>query len=161
MNGLFLILLILIGLPITEIYFLIEVGSVIGAIPTIIITIFTAVTGITLIRIQGISMVKKLQLSMQQGQSPAIEILEGVMLMLAAVSLLMPGFLSDSLGFLLLIPPLRHFLAKLYISRMHISKQGQSSSFYSQHTKGQTIIDGEYEDLSNKENNNYDSIEKK
>ena len=157
MNGLVLILFILIGLPITEIYFLIEVGSVIGAIPTIIITIFTAVTGITLIRIQGISTIKKLQTSMQQGQSPAIEILEGVMLMLAAVSLLMPGFLSDSLGFLLLIPPLRHFLAKFYLARTKHS----AASFYSQNAKGKTFIDGEYEDLSNKENNNYDSIEKK
>jgi len=157
MNILVLILLVLIALPITEIYFLIEVGSVIGAIPTILITILTAVTGISLIRIQGISTVQKMQTSMQNGQVPAVELLEGVMLMLAAVSLLMPGFLSDSLGFILLIPPLRHFLAQLYISR-----QKKASSFYSGQTNSKTYIDGEYEDLSKNANiNNQDSIEKK
>jgi UPF0716 protein FxsA len=154
MNILVLILLIIIGLPITEIYFLIEVGSVIGAIPTILITILTAITGISLIRIQGVNTVKKMQQSMQNGQVPAIELLEGVMLLLAAVSLLMPGFLSDSLGFLLLIPPLRHLLAKFYLSR-----QKMSAAFYAQQTNKQTYIDGEYEDLSHK--NNKDSIENK
>jgi UPF0716 protein FxsA len=157
MNILLPILLVIIALPITEIYFLIEVGSVIGAIPTILITILTAITGISLIRIQGISTIQKMQISMQNGQVPAIELLEGVMLMIAAVSLLMPGFLSDSLGFLFLIPPLRHFLALLYISR-----QKQSASFYSQQTNNKTFIDGEYEDLSqNKNSTNQDSIEKK
>ncbi|MFK5984586.1 MAG: FxsA family protein [Pseudomonadota bacterium] len=150
MNPLLFALIILIALPITEIYFLIEVGSVIGAIPTIIITIFTAVTGISLIRIQGISTVQKLQMSLQQGLSPAKEILEGVMLMLAAVSLLMPGFLSDSLGFLLLIPPLRRWLASLYIAKQNLSTR------HSQNANNASYLEGEYEDLSNKA-----SIEKK
>ncbi len=156
MNSLVLVLIILIGLPITEIYFLIEVGSMIGAIPTIIITIFTAVTGIALIRIQGITTINKLQSSIQQRKSPAIELVEGVMLILAAASLLMPGFLSDSLGFLLLIPPIRHLLARFYLSRQKLS-----SSFYSQNTNGQAFIDGEYEDLGNKEKTDPQSIEKK
>jgi len=157
MNILVLILLIVIGLPITEIYFLIEVGSVIGAIPTILITIFTAITGVSLIRIQGISTVQKMQVSMQNGQVPAIELLEGVMLMIAAVSLLMPGFLSDSLGFLLLIPPFRHFLAQFYVS-----KQKQFSARYSHQNHHHTFIDGEYEDLTPDKNmDNQDSIEKK
>ena len=157
MNILVVILLIIIALPITEIYFLIEVGSVIGAIPTILITILTAITGISLIRIQGISTIQKMQVSMQKGQVPAIELLEGVMLMLAAVFLLIPGFLSDSLGFLLLIPPLRHILAQSYISR-----QKMSSAFYSQQTHNQTFIDGEYEDLTQStKKNNQDSIENK
>ncbi len=150
MNPLLLILIIIIALPITEIYFLIEVGSVIGAIPTILITIFTAVAGISLIRIQGISTIQKLQLSMQQGQLPAIEIVEGVMLALAAIFLLIPGFLSDSLGFLLLIPPLRHVLAKFYIGQKNVA------AHYSQQSNNQSFIEGEFEDLSEKE-----SIEKK
>ncbi len=141
MNPLLLVLIILIGLPITEIYFLIEVGSVIGAFPTIIITILTAVTGITLIRVQGVSTIAKLQASMQQGQSPAIEIIEGFMLIIAAASLLMPGFLSDSLGFLLLIPPLRHALAKFYLA-----KKVQSHPFANQNfsqDSHQEFIEGE------------------
>jgi UPF0716 protein FxsA len=159
MNPLLLILIILIGLPIIEIYFLIEVGSVIGAIPTIIITILTAVTGISLIRIQGVSTIQKLQLSMQQGQSPAIEIIEGFMLIVAAVSLLMPGFLSDSLGFLLLIPPLRHALAKFYISKKLNSSPFISQNQTSYTQTSQEFIEGEFEDLSESENRH--KIEKK
>jgi UPF0716 protein FxsA len=157
MNPLLLVLIIVIGLPITEIYFLIEVGSVIGAIPTIIITILTAVTGISLIRVQGMSTIAKLQVSMQQGESPAIEIIEGFMLIVAAISLLMPGFLSDSLGFLLLIPPLRHTLAKFYISRKLSSSPFSSQTSHTQ--TSQEFIEGEFEDLSKHENQ--PKIEKK
>lgn len=154
MNPVLIFLMLIIGLPLGEIYFLIEVGSIIGAIPTILITVMTAVIGISLIRIQGMSTVQKLQLSISLGQSPAVEILEGVMLMLAAICLLIPGFVSDSIGFLLLIPPLRQVFAKYFIQRQIFSAK---QSFHANQPKAnKSFIEGEYIDLSEKE-----SIEKK
>ena len=104
MNPLALLLILLIVLPLTEIYFLIEVGSVIGAVPTILLTIFTAVSGVAIIRIQGLQTIQKMNRMLQRQESPAVEIIEGVMLLIAAVCLLIPGFMTDTLGFILLIP---------------------------------------------------------
>ena len=108
-------LVIFIGVPLIEIYLLIEVGSVIGAIPTVLAVVFTAVLGVSLIRIQGFSTLQKAQNSMAQGIPPAMEMFEGVMLLFAAICLLMPGFFTDAVGFLLLIPPFRKFLASQLI----------------------------------------------
>jgi len=146
MNILFFFLILIIGLPVLEIYFLIEVGSIIGALPTIAMTLFTAIAGIYLIRIQGLYTVQKMQASMQQGQVPAIELIEGVMLFIAALMLLIPGFFTDTVGFILLIPPLRTMLAKLWIA----NKISTAQMYKNQHAD---YIDGDYEDLSNKEQN--------
>ncbi len=104
MPPLFFFLLLFIGIPLVEIYLLIEVGGIIGVFPTVLMVVFTAVLGVTLIRIQGFSTLQKAQMNMNHGQLPAIEMLEGVMLFFAAICLLMPGFFTDTIGFLLLIP---------------------------------------------------------
>jgi len=144
MNILFFFLILIIGLPVLEIYFLIEVGSVIGALPTIAMTLFTAVAGIAIIRIQGLTTVQKMQTSMQHGEVPAIELLGGVMLFIAALMLLIPGFFTDSIGFLLLIPPLRTTIAKFWLA----NQVATAKMYKNQHPD---YIDGDYEDLTDKE----------
>lgn len=102
-----LFLLLFVGAPLAELYVLIEVGSEIGALPTILLSIFTAVLGATLVRIQGFGVLMRVQKSIAQGQAPAIEMMEGAILMLTGILLLLPGFVTDFFGFLMLIPPVR------------------------------------------------------
>jgi len=137
---LFIVLLFFIGIPLLEIYLLIEVGGVIGAFPTVLAVVFTAVLGVTLIRIQGFSTLQKAQTSMNQGVLPATEMFEGLMLLFAAFCLLMPGFFTDTVGFLLLIPPLRRHLA-VYIIGSAVLKTRYHAS------KGE-FFEGEYENLT-------------
>lgn len=134
------ILLLFIGIPLIEIYVLIEVGSVIGAFTTIFAVVFTAVLGVALLRIQGFSTLQKAQIIMNQGGVPAVEMFEGVMLLFAAVCLLIPGFFTDTIGFLLLVPPLRHYIALQLIG---------NSAFKSRfrHPQGD-YIEGDFEDLT-------------
>lgn len=107
MNPGIIFLLLLVGAPLLELYVLIEVGSGIGALPTILLSIFTAVLGATLVRMQGISVLMRVQQTLAKGEAPALEMLEGAMLMMSGVMLLFPGFITDIMGFLMLIPPLR------------------------------------------------------
>lgn len=137
-------LLLFIGIPLLEIYFLIEVGDVIGAFPTVLAVVFTAVLGVGLIRIQGFSTLQKAQNSMNQGKLPAIEMFEGVMLLFAAICLLIPGFFTDSIGFILLIPPLRTLLATKLIGTS-VLRSG-FSHFHAGNS--QSYYEGEYEDLT-------------
>ena len=137
-----LFLVIFIGVPLIEIYLLIEIGGAIGAFPTVLAVVFTALLGVTLIRIQGFSTLQKAQRSMAQGVTPALEIFEGMMLLVAALCLLMPGFFTDSIGFLLLVPPFRSFLATLIIGSAVLK-----SRFSHNNIQGD-FIDGEWEDLS-------------
>lgn len=143
-----LILTLFIGIPLLEIYLLIEVGDVIGAFPTIIAVVFTAVLGVGLIRIQGFSTLKKAQLSMDQGKLPATELFEGMLLLFAAICLLIPGFFTDTLGFLLLIPPLRVLLANRLLGSAVIKARFHGAGFRS---TGNTFYEGEYEDLTTRQ----------
>ncbi len=140
-----LFLLLFIGVPLVEIYFLIEVGSLIGALPTVFAVVFTAVLGVTLIRIQGFSTLQKAQNSMSQGVVPATEMLEGLMLLFAALCLLIPGFFTDTVGFLLLIPPLRGFIASKLIGSAVLKN---NFSGYRKSDGQGNYYEGEYEDLT-------------
>jgi UPF0716 protein FxsA len=107
--------------PIIEIYLLIQVGQVIGAGWTILLVVFTAVIGVWLLRIQGVSTLMRAQQRLQENELPAREILEGVTLVVAGALLLTPGFFTDTLGFLLLFPPTRIWLVSLMASRIVVS----------------------------------------
>jgi UPF0716 protein FxsA len=117
MNPFAVLFLLLLMVPLVEIYFLIQVGRLIGAIPTIALVVFTALLGAMLLRFQGWTTLQRTRLSMAQGQVPALEMLEGVLLVLAGILLLIPGFVTDAVGFLLLIPPLRRALIRWFLSR--------------------------------------------
>ena len=119
MNALHVLLLLFIAIPLAEIYLLIEVGGVIGVVPTIGLVVLTAVAGAALVRAQGFSTIRKVRRSMDAGEVPAIAIIEGIFLLLAGALLLTPGFLTDAIGFCCLVPPLRRAVIVRFIeSRM-------------------------------------------
>ena len=105
-----LLLLVFVAAPLIELYLLIEVGSVIGALPTIALSILTALLGGALVRLQGFRVLFRAQASLEKREVPAFELLEGALLLLVGLALLLPGFVTDAIGFLLLVPPLRRRL---------------------------------------------------
>jgi len=109
------------AVPIIEIYLLIQVGQVIGAGWTIMLVVLTAVIGVWLLRIQGMSTLTRAQRKLQENELPAREILEGMGLLVAGALLLTPGFFTDAVGFFLLFPPTRIWLVSLVASRMVVS----------------------------------------
>lgn len=115
-NPLFVFLLVFVFAPLIELYVLIEVGSEIGALPTILLSVFTAILGGSLVRLQGFSVLFRAQTAMAQNEVPAIELLEGAILLLTGLALLLPGFITDAVGFLLLITPLRRYLIIRYLA---------------------------------------------
>ena len=150
MNPLKILLVLFIAIPVIEIYLLIKVGSVIGAIPTILMIIGTAILGATLLRMQGISTYQRVQNTMARGEIPAIEMLEGLILLVSGALLLTPGFFTDAIGFIALIPPLRRTFIIWALKHSNIV---QTSSQFSQHTydgtaykeeEGHIVIEGKY-----------------
>jgi UPF0716 protein FxsA len=119
---------IFIVVPIIEIAIFIQAGDWFGLGPTLFTIVLTAFIGITLIRQQGLSTLYKAQQKMNTGEIPAIEMIEGLMIAVAGAFLITPGFFTDSIGFLLLVPLFRQFLVK-YVLRnkiqMHGNKQQQ------------------------------------
>jgi UPF0716 protein FxsA len=105
---LFLLFLIV---PFVEIYLLIEIGSIIGAPWTIFFVVFTAALGALLVRRQGLSALHRVQSSVNSGGLPAMEMVEGLFLLVAGALLLTPGFFTDAIGFIFLTPPLRRKIA--------------------------------------------------
>ena len=111
-------------IPIVEIYLLIEVGQEIGAPWTIFLVVLTAVMGVWLLRLQGLSTLRRAQRKLQENELPAGEILEGMGLVVAGALLLTPGFFTDSIGFFLLFPPTRIWLVGRIAARMIVSTPG-------------------------------------
>jgi len=99
-------------IPLIELYFLIQVGEVIGALPTVLLTVTTAIVGVALMRVQGVATMQRAQIAMASGKPPEMELMEGVFIFLGGVFLFVPGLISDSLGLLFLIPFVRQFLIK-------------------------------------------------
>lgn len=132
------ILLLFTAVPIAEMYLLITVGGFIGTLPTITCVMLTAVVGVTLLRWQGTSTLQRGMARVGQGQLPGQEIAEGMMLAVAGALLLTPGFVTDTIGFLLLIPGVRSLLARYAGRRMTVVDLANG-------TDGPVIIDGEYE----------------
>ena len=117
MPALFLLFLIV---PLVEIYILIEVGQVIGALPTILACVGTALLGGGLLRHQGLQTMNRARGNLDRGQLPAMEMLEGVALVVGGALLLTPGFATDTVGFLCLLPWTRRGLIRLALRRMQV-----------------------------------------
>ena len=131
--------------PILEIYLLITVGSHIGALNTIFLVLLTAVIGMALLRKQGLSTLQKVQTQIQQGELPATSMLEGMLLFFAGVLLLTPGFFTDSIGFLLMIPSFRKVIALWLLERSGWIVQMQTHSTHSrQFRDGSHTLEGDY-----------------
>ncbi len=114
-------LAIFIIVPILEMIILIEVGGIIGALPTVALVVLTATVGIWLLRMQGIATLNRVQQKLQSGQIPETELLEGVMLLVGGALLLTPGFVTDAIGFICLLPGPRRPLAR-WIIRQSVFK---------------------------------------
>ncbi len=95
-------------IPIIEIYLLIEIGSIFGALTAITLVILTGFLGAFMARMQGLQTLFRIQESLREGRMPSGELLDALLIVIAGVVLLTPGFLTDSAGFLLLIPTTRN-----------------------------------------------------
>ena len=115
MKALHLLFLLFIAVPLVEIYLLLEVGGIIGAVPTIGLVVLTAAAGAALVRAQGFSTIMQVRRSLEAGEVPAVAIIEGICLLVAGALLLTPGFLTDAIGFGCLIPPLRRALILRFV----------------------------------------------
>ncbi|WP_380055906.1 FxsA family protein [Falsihalocynthiibacter sp. SS001] len=140
------LLIAFIAVPIIEIALFLEVGGMIGTWPTIGIVLLTAVVGSYMMRIQGALAMSSLQASFNEMRDPTVPIASGAMILLAGALLVTPGFFTDTLGLLLLVPPFRNLVIKFAKSRMKVQTY-QSSSFsthqrYSADDDG--VIDGDY-----------------
>ena len=114
MHWLFIFFLLV---PPLEIYLFITVGSWIGPAATVLMVVATAILGVYLLRLQGFSTLQRVRAALDRGQLPAAEMLEGVVLLVAGVLLVTPGFFTDSLGFLALIPGLRGVAVTWFMDR--------------------------------------------
>lgn len=112
--ALFIIFLLV---PLFEIYLLLEVGSVIGVGWTIFAVVFTAILGAALVRFQGFTTLNRVRSQLNQGELPAVELFEGVFILLAGALLLTPGFFTDTIGFACLTPPIRRAVIRYLIRR--------------------------------------------
>ncbi|HGS4828228.1 TPA: FxsA family protein [Vibrio cholerae] len=147
-----ILLFLFIAVPLIEIALFIQVGGVLGVWPTIALVLLTAIVGASLVRSQGLQTLLTVQQRLAQGQLPAQQILEGVMLAVAGVLLLTPGFFTDILGMLVLLPAPRAYFAKQLMSRVvvgniHASGAGfeQPNPFHDRANPNGTTYEGEFE----------------
>lgn len=117
MNPFSVLLILFLAIPLVEIYLLIKVGGIIGAFPTVFMVVFTAVLGAWLLRIQGFATLNRVRSTMAQGGIPAIEMLEGAVLLVSGALLLTPGFFTDAIGFFCLVPSFRRTMIRWALGR--------------------------------------------
>ena len=135
------ILLALILIPAIEIYLFIKIGSQIGALTTILLIFSTAIVGIYYAKYEGLNTLKSGFIQLSKKETPAYEIISGAAIAIAALLLIIPGFATDILGFLIIFPLTRKLIFKKFTNNLKTQK-----------TKKNDFIDGEFEDIE--ENNN-------
>ncbi|MGI3003231.1 FxsA family protein [Shewanella algae] len=150
----FLIMLIIFVLiPVVELSVLIRVGEVLGSWNTVALVILTAVVGVSLVRSQGLSTLMSVQKKLAIGEAPGQEIVEGMMLAMAGILLLIPGFVTDLIGLILLTPITRAPLARYFYQRMQLKVvtgaqfRAGANPFEPPHQRSQggDVFEGEFE----------------
>ena len=136
MNPIFLTIILV---PVIEIYLLIKIGSQIGAITTILLIFITAIVGVYYAKYEGLNTLRSGFNQLKRNETPTYEMLSGAAIAFAAVLLIIPGFATDLLGFLLIFPLTRKFIFN-----------GLFKKFNTVNTRKNNFIDGEYEDLDEK-----------
>ena len=106
------LILIFIVVPLIEILLLIEIGSRIGALNTILVIVLTAILGASMMRHQGFTIMRNIQRDLSRGRMPTGELINGALVLVGGIVLLTPGFFTDAVGFILLIPATRGFIRK-------------------------------------------------
>ena len=137
------VILFIIGIPVIEIYLMITVGGVIGALNTIILIFFTAITGVYFAKMAGLSTLKSGFGQIVKNEIPIYEIISGAALAFAALLLILPGFLTDIIGFLLIIPLTRNFFIKSIALKFN-KKQNRNN------INNKNIVEGSFEDENDK-----------
>jgi UPF0716 protein FxsA len=132
-----LLFLLFITVPLAELYVLIQVGETIGILPTIALCVLTAALGAGLLRLQGLQTLARVRHKLDHGELPAIDLIAGAILMLSGMLLLTPGFITDCLGFLCLIPRLRLALAGAILN-YHVQHGTRGDARHS------VIVEGEF-----------------
>ena len=140
----FLFIALFILIPIIEISLFIEIGSIIGSFYTIILIFITAIVGVFFVRQQGISTFQKLTSQLQNLETPVQTMFEGLVILISGILLITPGFFTDALGFLGLIPFSRIIFIKLVASYI-LSRYGKQSN------QNKNTIEGEFIDIDEEE----------
>ena len=130
------ILLSILLVPVIEIYLLIKIGSQIGAITTILLIFTTAIVGIYYAKYEGINTIKSGFAQLSKNEMPTYEMISGAAIALAALLLIIPGFATDILGFLLIFPITRKFIFGKFAKKFKTTK-----------TEKNNFIDGDFEDI--------------
>ena len=130
------ILLSIILVPIIEIYLLIKIGSQIGAMTTILLIFTTAIVGIYYARYEGLNTLKSGFIQLSKNEPPAYEVLSGAAIAFAALLLIIPGFMTDVIGFLLIFPLSRKTIFNIFKKKIKFKKK-----------KNNDFIEGDYEDI--------------
>ena len=130
------LILFIIGIPAVEIYLLIKVGGVIGALNTILLIFFTAITGVYFAKLAGLSTLKSGMNQLIKNEIPIYEIISGAALAFAALLLIIPGFLTDLIGFLLIFPLTRKLIVGRFAKKSKTQKKTKND-----------FIEGQYEDI--------------
>ena len=133
MNSFFLVIILV---PIIEIYLLIKIGSEIGALTTILLIFTTAIVGVYYAKYEGLNTLKSGFAQLSKNETPAYEVISGAAIAFAALLLIIPGFATDVMGFLLIFPLSRKFIFNLFSKKFH-KKEREKNNF----------IDGEFEDI--------------
>ena len=129
------ILLLLISIPLIEIYLFIKIGSYIGAFNTVSLILITAIVGIIYARYEGFNTLRSGMSQLIKNEIPIYEIISGAALTFAALLLILPGFATDLMGLILIFPPTRKLILKNF-----------SKKYTSKNQKKKDYIDGEFED---------------
>ena len=130
------VLIAIILVPVIEIYLFIKIGSQIGAFTTITLIFVTAILGIIYARYEGLNILKSAFVQLIKNEIPAYEIISGAAITFAALLLIIPGFATDAIGFLLIFPLSRKFVLKIISSKFQMKKK-----------TNEKFIDGEYEEI--------------
>ena len=130
------VLLAIILIPVIEIYLFIKIGSQIGALTTITLIFVTAILGIVYARYEGLNTLKSAFVQLIKNEIPAYEIISGTVITFAALLLIIPGFATDIIGFLLIFPLSRKFILKILSSKFRVKKR-----------TNEKFIDGEFEEI--------------
>ena len=138
------VLLLLLSIPLIEIYLFIKIGSYIGAFNTISLILITAIIGVIYARYEGFNTLKSGMSQLIKNQLPIYEIVSGATLAFAALLLILPGFATDILGFLLIFPPTRKLLFKKVTNK-----------YSNENNKKQDFINGEFEDIDEDKNEKF------
>ena len=132
-------LILIIGIPLIEIYLFIKIGSQIGAFNTVLLILTTAIAGVAYARYEGFNTLKSGMSQLIKNEIPIYEIISGATLAFAAFLLIFPGFATDILGILLVIPITRKLILGIFINKKKYEKKSKKKNY----------IDGEFEELGN------------